>query len=176
MNGINARPCTCVHVQRAHSPAWSPVQCIDCTLCVRRAMLTWVSFVSLSVCEWLLLAATPPLQVSKHTFLAALRERGAVLFCPGGQAEMCHTWRAWEPRRELVLHTRHKGFCRCGGGRWAGCFAGGSICPATEPHMAMVGTVTQPRCAGVCGSATVEQCYRLPAVSRLERWVATNKC
>lgn len=53
-------------------------------------------------------------QVSKHTFLAALKERGAVLFCPGGQAEMVHAWRAFLPgeSRELVLHTRHKGFCR----------------------------------------------------------------
>lgn len=56
-------------------------------------------------------------QVSKHTFLAALKERGAVLFCPGGQAEMVHAWKAFLPegRRELVLHTRHRGFCR-----WAG--------------------------------------------------------
>jgi hypothetical protein len=53
-------------------------------------------------------------QVSKHTFLAALKERGAVLFCPGGQAEMVHAWKAFLPAesRELVLHTRHKGFCR----------------------------------------------------------------
>lgn len=54
-------------------------------------------------------------QVSKHTFLAALKERGAVLFCPGGQAEMVHAWKAFLPqgKRELVLHTRHRGFCRC---------------------------------------------------------------
>lgn len=53
-------------------------------------------------------------QVSKHTFLATLKERGAVLFCPGGQAEMVHAWRAFRPgdKRELVLHTRHRGFCR----------------------------------------------------------------
>lgn len=52
--------------------------------------------------------------MSKHTFLAALKERGAVLFCPGGQAEMVHAWKAFLPAesRELVLHTRHKGFCR----------------------------------------------------------------
>jgi hypothetical protein len=37
-----------------------------------------------------------------------------VLFCPGGQAEMVHAWKAFLPAesRELVLHTRHKGFCR----------------------------------------------------------------
>lgn len=40
-----------------------------------------------------------------------------MLFCPGGQAEMVHAWKAFLPegRRELVLHTRHRGFCR-----WAG--------------------------------------------------------
>jgi hypothetical protein len=38
-----------------------------------------------------------------------------VLFCPGGQAEMVHAWKAFlaGDRRELVLHTRHRGFCRC---------------------------------------------------------------
>lgn len=37
-----------------------------------------------------------------------------MLFCPGGQAEMVHAWKAFLPgeKRELVLHTRHKGFCR----------------------------------------------------------------
>lgn len=37
-----------------------------------------------------------------------------MLFCPGGQAEMVHAWRAFRPgdKRELVLHTRHRGFCR----------------------------------------------------------------
>eukprot|EP00879_Flechtneria_rotunda_P007790 GHRR01008163.1.p1 GENE.GHRR01008163.1~~GHRR01008163.1.p1 ORF type:complete len:462 (+),score=163.26 GHRR01008163.1:336-1721(+) len=53
-------------------------------------------------------------QVSKTTFLAALKERGSVMFCPGGQAEMVHAWRAFlpGPGRQLVLHTRHKGFVR----------------------------------------------------------------
>jgi hypothetical protein len=38
-----------------------------------------------------------------------------VLFCPGGQAEMVHAWKAFlsGDKRELVLHTRHRGFCRC---------------------------------------------------------------
>jgi hypothetical protein len=56
------------------------------------------------------------LQVSKGTFLAALKERGAVMFCPGGQAELVHAWRSFLPetQRELVLQKRHKGFCRCG--------------------------------------------------------------
>ena len=55
--------------------------------------------------------------MSRRTFLRALRERGAVLVCPGGQAEMCHTHRM-ERRAgaggapELVIHARHKGFCR----------------------------------------------------------------
>lgn len=55
------------------------------------------------------------LQVSKHTFLSALREKGSVIFCPGGQAELVHAWKAFLPRdkRQVVLHTRHKGFCRC---------------------------------------------------------------
>jgi hypothetical protein len=55
------------------------------------------------------------LQVSKRTFLAALEERGAVMFCPGGQAELVHAWRSFLPekQRELVLQKRHKGFCRC---------------------------------------------------------------
>ncbi|WIA28105.1 hypothetical protein OEZ86_010685 [Tetradesmus obliquus] len=53
-------------------------------------------------------------QVSKRTFLSALAERGAVMFCPGGQAELVHAWRSFLPegQRQLVLQTRHKGFCR----------------------------------------------------------------
>jgi hypothetical protein len=53
--------------------------------------------------------------VSKRTFLAALKERGAVMFCPGGQAELVHAWRSFLPetQRELVLQKKHKGFCRC---------------------------------------------------------------
>ena len=85
--------------------------------------------------------APPARQVSRSTFLCALRERGSVVLCPGGQAEMCHTHRMF-PRPaaaaaaaaaarggkgaagggggggggggapELVLHARHKGFCK----------------------------------------------------------------
>lgn len=53
-------------------------------------------------------------QVSRPTFLAALKEGRSVICCPGGQAEMLHAWRAFQPgsKRELVLCTRHKGFCR----------------------------------------------------------------
>lgn len=78
---------------------------------IRGAMVTLT--VLLSVGQWLSCCHHP--QVSKHTFLAALKERGAVLFCPGGQAEMVHAWKAFLPAdsRELVLHTRHRGFCRC---------------------------------------------------------------
>lgn len=54
------------------------------------------------------------LQVSKHTFVTVLADKRAVMFCPGGQAELVHAWRSFlpVPERELVLHTRHKGFCR----------------------------------------------------------------
>ncbi|KAI8468175.1 MAG: diacylglycerol acyltransferase [Monoraphidium minutum] len=53
-------------------------------------------------------------KVTRHTFLRALHERGAVVLCPGGQAEMCHTHRMFQkgPRTELVVHARHKGFCK----------------------------------------------------------------
>ena len=58
-------------------------------------------------------------------FLSALAERGAVMFCPGGQAELVHAWRSFLPegQRQLVLQTRHKGFCRC-----AGCNSRGRHC------------------------------------------------
>jgi len=52
-------------------------------------------------------------QVSRASFVRALDEAGSVILCPGGQAEMVHTHRAFKsPRREVVIHTRHKGFCR----------------------------------------------------------------
>lgn len=54
-------------------------------------------------------------QVTRSTFLRALRERAAVILCPGGQAELVHTWKAFHrdgKQRKLVLYGRHKGFCR----------------------------------------------------------------
>lgn len=59
--------------------------------------------------------------MTRHTFLNALHERGSVVLCPGGQAEMCHTHRMYRlgpgkgARPELVLHARHKGFCKVRG-------------------------------------------------------------
>lgn len=35
-----------------------------------------------------------------------------MIVCPGGQAEMVYTHLAFRPKRQIVLHTRHKGFCR----------------------------------------------------------------
>lgn len=57
-------------------------------------------------------------KVSERTFRKTLDEKGSVVICPGGQAEMCHTHRMFEAgprgkgRPELVIHARHKGFCR----------------------------------------------------------------
>lgn len=51
-------------------------------------------------------------QVSRHTFKAALEERGSVVLCPGGQTEILHTSRAFQADPELVVYCRHKGFVR----------------------------------------------------------------
>lgn len=52
------------------------------------------------------------LQVARHTFVRALKEKGAVMLCPGGQAELLHCYRAFKQQREFVLHIGHKGFCK----------------------------------------------------------------
>jgi hypothetical protein len=49
------------------------------------------------------------LQVARKTFVAALQERGSVLFVPGGQAELVHTHRTSAKCREWVAYTGHKG-------------------------------------------------------------------
>jgi hypothetical protein len=49
------------------------------------------------------------MQVARKTFVAALQERGSVLFVPGGQAELVHTHRASAKCREWVAYTGHKG-------------------------------------------------------------------
>lgn len=41
--------------------------------------------------------------------MAALQERGSVLFVPGGQAELVHTHRASAKCREWVAYIGHKG-------------------------------------------------------------------
>lgn len=53
-------------------------------------------------------------QVSRPTFKRALAERRSVLMCPGGQAELVHTHRAFLPgeKRELAIFAGHKGFVR----------------------------------------------------------------
>lgn len=51
-------------------------------------------------------------QVTRHTFVHALQERGSVVMCPGGQAELVHTWRCFSTRAEVCIHTRHRGFIR----------------------------------------------------------------
>ena len=48
-------------------------------------------------------------QVTKKSFIRALRERGSVMCCPGGQAELVHTHRSFRPMREWVIITHHKG-------------------------------------------------------------------
>ncbi len=50
-----------------------------------------------------------PAQVTKKSFIRALRERGSVMCCPGGQAELVHTHRSFRPMREWVIITHHKG-------------------------------------------------------------------
>lgn len=49
--------------------------------------------------------------VSRRTFVHALRERGAVVVVPGGQAELVYSHRL-RTQREFVLYTGHKGFVR----------------------------------------------------------------
>lgn len=51
-------------------------------------------------------------QVSRSSFVKALRLRRSVLFVPGGQAELVHTHRASAVRQEWVVCTHHKGFVR----------------------------------------------------------------
>ena len=50
--------------------------------------------------------------VSRRSFLRALREKGAVLLVPGGQAELVHTHRIAHPTREFCVYRSHKGFVR----------------------------------------------------------------
>lgn len=47
--------------------------------------------------------------MARKTFVAALQERGSVVFVPGGQAELVHTHRASAKNREWVAYTGHKG-------------------------------------------------------------------
>lgn len=67
--------------------------------------------------------------VSRRTFEHTLRERRAVLICPGGQAEMCLTNRLHR-HKEYTVYTGHKGVgghvCEFGFGclPCAGCLAG----------------------------------------------------
>lgn len=49
--------------------------------------------------------------VSRRTFEHTLRERRAVLICPGGQAEMCLTNRLHR-HKEYTVYAGHKGFVR----------------------------------------------------------------
>ena len=61
---------------------------------------------------WVPQLTTPvllPHQVSRHTFVKALRERGSVMFVPGGQAELVHTHRSFRSERQWVVVTHHKG-------------------------------------------------------------------
>ncbi len=53
------------------------------------------------------------LQVARRSFVKALHEMRAVLFVPGGQAELVHTHRATAASREWVAYTGHKGL-QCG--------------------------------------------------------------
>ena len=47
--------------------------------------------------------------MTRKSFVKALHDAGAVVMCPGGQAEMVHCWRAFRKvDPELVLHVRHK--------------------------------------------------------------------
>lgn len=51
-------------------------------------------------------------EVSRRTFIRALREEGGVILCPGGQEELAETYRVFREPSELVICSRHKGFCR----------------------------------------------------------------
>ncbi|CAL8469789.1 g9331 [Coccomyxa elongata] len=50
-------------------------------------------------------------QVSKRTFIRALRETNSVILVPGGQAELIHTGRLFS-NKEFVIYPKHKGFVR----------------------------------------------------------------
>ena len=47
-------------------------------------------------------------QVSRHTFVRALQDKGSVILVPGGQAELVHTWRI-KHKKEYVVYGKHKG-------------------------------------------------------------------
>lgn len=51
-------------------------------------------------------------EVSRPTFVRALQEDRGVVLCPGGQEELVETYRVFRDPSELVVCTRHKGFCR----------------------------------------------------------------
>lgn len=80
--------------------------------------------------------------VSRRTFEHTLRERGAVLICPGGQAEMCLTNR---------LH-RHQEFTVYAGHRGERGAPVGSACLAGRGGQGR-GPASAPRQRAACGSA-----------------------
>ncbi|KAK9860433.1 hypothetical protein WJX84_011356 [Apatococcus fuscideae] len=63
------------------------------------------------ICSWCGLRV-----VARRTIIRALKDKGAVILVPGGQAELVLTWRMFRqnPRgkREYVVYTRHKGFIK----------------------------------------------------------------
>jgi len=51
-------------------------------------------------------------EVSRKTFVKTLEEKRSVLICPGGQEELVEGYRSLRDPKEIVLCSRHKGFCR----------------------------------------------------------------
>lgn len=64
--------------------------------------LFWLQLVR-DLCSWCGLR-----QVSRHTFVRALQDKGSVILVPGGQAELVHTWRI-KHKKEYVVYGKHKG-------------------------------------------------------------------
>ena len=94
---------------RAACPVW-PVT-LSASICVTAPLLR-------DIVLWLGVRV-----VSRRTFVHTLRERKAVLICPGGQAEMCLTNRLHR-HKEFTIYAGHKvgqGQGRAGAGQgWAG--------------------------------------------------------
>lgn len=87
-------------------------------------------------------APAPTVLARRRTFEHTLQERGAVLICPGGQAEMCLT-NQLHRHKEFSVYSRHKG-ALLGLGPALGCtcgVCGGRICEFQPRLLEVVSTM-----------------------------------
>ena len=124
--------------------------------------------------------------VSRRTFEHTLRERRAVLICPGGQAEMCLTQRLHR-HKQFTVYSGHKGERGSVGGlRQRSPAAVCSLCcvlrlllpvlhsthsPSAAPTMAAP-ALPLPLLQGLCAS----RCSRAPPWCRCWRWGRLTAC